>query len=111
MESWLGMEVGEPGLTQGRSLLAHVHCLGTQGWVRGSGHESQGLENNSQRGVIGWPRKPCCAFPAQLLGVLDTHCGDRGIHLLTSYILFHYQIEGSLGVGSAVWREGRMGGG
>lgn len=54
-----------------------------------------------------WPREPCHAILAQLLGwavALDTHCGDCGIYLLV------YQVEGFLGVWSAFWRQGRVGG-
>lgn len=35
---------------------------------------------------------------------MDTHCGDCGIYLLV------YQVEGFLGVWSAFWRQGRVGG-
>lgn len=56
------MEMGEPEQTQGRSLLLHICCLGTQGWGGDTGDKRQGLENSGQWGVTGWSREPRCAI-------------------------------------------------
>lgn len=63
------MEVGEPEQTQGRSLLLHICCLGTQGWGGDTRDNSQGLENSGQWGGQGSHVVPSCPAPRWCEGI------------------------------------------